>query len=149
MVQSLIAVLRCVWFLQVYRSDAEKAVAAFNGKVILGREIKVRFAASNSSVKVTNLHPTVSNELLEEAFSQFGEVEKAVVVTDERGKSLGHGIVDFSRKAYAQGAIRRCTHEHFLLTHSPMPVVAAEYIRDNDDDGQPEKTIPKNAIYRA
>ena len=78
--------------------------------------MKVRFAAGNSSVKVSNLHPSVSNELLEEAFSQFGEVEKAIVVTDERGKSLGHGIVDFSRKSYAQNAIKRCIEGNLLLT---------------------------------
>lgn len=90
-----------------------EALDGFNFK---GREMKVRFAASNSSVKVGNLHPTVSNELLEEAFMQFGEVEKAVVVADERGKSLGFGIVDFSRKGYAQNAIRKCSEEHFVLT---------------------------------
>lgn len=91
-------------------------MASLDGKSFKGREMKVRFAASNSSVKVSNLHPMVSNELLEEAFSQFGEVEKAVVVTDERGKSLGHGIVDFSRKGFAQNAIRRCHEDHFFLT---------------------------------
>jgi len=132
----------------VYRSQAENAVANLNGRMILGREVKVRFAASNSSVKVSNLHPTVSNELLFEAFSNFGEVEKAVVVTDERGKSLGHGIVDFSRKMHAQAALRRCIQDHFLLTQSPMPVTVTEYIRDNDEDGLPEKAVPKNNVYR-
>lgn len=102
--------------LQAYRNEAEDAVEAMDGKNLKGREIKVRFAASNSSVKVSNLHPMVSNELLEAAFSMFGEIEKAVVVTDERGKSLGYGIVDFTRKGFAQNAIRRCTEEHYLLT---------------------------------
>jgi RNA recognition motif-containing protein len=78
--------------------------------------LKVRFAAGNSSVKVSNLHPSVSNELLEEVFSQFGEIEKAVVVTDERGKSLGRGIVDYSRKGFAQNAIKRCSEGNLLLT---------------------------------
>lgn len=123
-------------------------MASLDGKIIHGREAKVRFAASNSSVKVSNLHPIVSNELLEEAFSQFGEVEKAVVVTDERGKSLGYGIVDYSRKSYAVTAVRKCTQDHFLLTKSPMPVLVTDHIRDNDDDGQPDRTIPKNSVYR-
>ena len=91
-------------------------MASLDGKNFKGRELKVRFAASNSSVKVRNLHPMVSNELLEEAFLQFGEVENAIVVTDERGKSLGHGVVDFSRKGYAQNAVQRCSAGHFLLT---------------------------------
>lgn len=119
-----------------------------NGKIIHGRDIKVRFAASNSSVKVSNLHPIVSNELLEEAFSFFGDVEKAVVVTDERGKSLGHGIVDFTRKSFALTAIRKCSQDHFLLTKSPTPVLVTEFVRDNDEDGQPDKTIPRNTVYR-
>lgn len=105
-----------VCVLQAYKSEAEHAAASLDGKNIKGRDIKVRFAACNSSIKVSNLHPMVSNELLEEAFTQFGEIEKAVVVTDERGKSLGHGIVDFSRKNYAQNAIRRCNEDHFFLT---------------------------------
>ena len=104
----------------MYKSEAEDAVEALDGKNFKGREMKVRFAASNSSVKVSNLHPVVSNERLEAAFSVFGEVEKAVVVTDERGKSLGHGIVDFTRKGFAQNAIKRCSEEHFLLTRQVL-----------------------------
>ena len=36
-----------------------------------------------------------------------------------------------------------------LLFHSrtPVPVMVTELIRDNDEEGQPEKTIPKNATY--
>lgn len=84
--------------------------------MIKGRDIKVRFAASSCSVKVSNLGPMVSNELLAEAFGTFGEVESAVVVTDERGKSLGYGIVDFARKANATSAIQRCRNGQFLIT---------------------------------
>lgn len=91
-------------------------MSALDGSVFKGREMKVRFAASNSSVKVSNLHPVVSNELLEEAFLRFGAIEKAVVVTDDRGKSLGYGIVDFTRKGFAQNALRQCNDEHYFLT---------------------------------
>ena len=76
----------------------------------------MRFAASSCSVKVSNLHPLVSNELLADAFSMFGEVENAVVVTDDRGKSLGYGIVEFARKNQAIAAIQKCKLENFLLT---------------------------------
>lgn len=81
-----------------------------------GREIRVRFAASSCSVKVSNLHPMVSNELLYSAFSMFGEVEYAIVVTDDRGRSLGHGFVDFAKKSQAMTAIERCAHGCFFLT---------------------------------
>lgn len=101
---------------QAYRGEAERAVATLNGSMLKGRDIKVRLAASSCSIKVSNLNPVVSNELLEDAFSVFGEVESAVVVADERGKSLGYGIIDFARKAHAVSAIQRCRNGHFLLT---------------------------------
>lgn len=48
----------------------------------------------------------------------FGPVERAVVCTDERGRSLGYGIVDFYRKSHAQQAISRCRDDFFVLTRS-------------------------------
>lgn len=130
-----------------YRSDAEKAISANHGKVIKNRDIKVRFAASSCSVKVSNLHPLVSNELLADAFSMFGEVENAVVVTDDRGKSLGYGIVEFARKNQAIAAIQKCKLENFLLTKTPIPVLVTEHTKDNDEEGQPEKSLPRNATF--
>ena len=29
-----------------------------------------------------------------------------------------------------------------------MPVLVVEYVKDNDEEGQPEKSISKNATYR-
>ena len=34
------------------------------------------------------------------------------------------------------------------LLRTPMPVLVTEYIRDNDDEGQPERYVPKNQTYR-
>ena len=51
-----------------------------------------------------NLPQYVSNELLEEAFSVFGQVERAVVIVDERGRPSGKGTVEFSGKPAAQKA---------------------------------------------
>ena len=67
-------------------------------------------------MKVANLNPTVSNELLAEAFAYFGDVEEAIVATDDRGKPLGYGVVDFARKGQAVSAIQQCRNEPFLLT---------------------------------
>lgn len=39
-----------------------------------GRALKVRFAPNSTAVKVKNLTPYVTNELLEKAFSIFGDV---------------------------------------------------------------------------
>ena len=102
--------------LQAFKANAEAAIDNLDGSTRNGRQLHVRFACSTSSVKVSNLSPFVSNELLEEAFCMFGPVERAVVCTDERGRSLGYGIVDFYRKSHAQQAISRCRDDFFVLT---------------------------------
>jgi hypothetical protein len=73
-------------------------------------------------------------------------VEEAVVATDDRGKPLGYGIVDFARKGQAMSAIQQCRKEPFLLTKSPVPVVVTEMIRDNEE-GLLEKELVKNNAY--
>ena len=80
------------------------------------RVLRVRFATHGAALKVTNLSPFVSNELLEEAFQQFGEVERAVVCVDDRGRSYGEGIVEFARKPGANAALKRINEGIFLLT---------------------------------
>jgi proline- and glutamine-rich splicing factor len=78
--------------------------------------LKVRFAPHSSIIKVKNLTPWISNELLSHAFGVFGEIERAVVIVDERGKSTGEGIVEYSRKPSAQMALRKCTEGCYFLT---------------------------------
>ena len=48
----------------------------------------------------------------------FGEVERAVVLTDERSKSIGRGFVEFVRRSSAQNAVHRCKEGNFLLARS-------------------------------
>lgn len=81
-----------------------------------GRVLRVRFATHGAALKVRNLSPWVSNELLEKAFSLFGEVERAVVIVDDRGKPTGDGIVEFARKPGAQMALKRCIDGCFIMT---------------------------------
>lgn len=47
---------------------------------------------------------------------QFGDVERAVVVVDDRGRSTGEGIVEFARKPGAQQALKRINDGVFLMT---------------------------------
>lgn len=96
--------------------NAEKAKRELDGKLRNGRNIRVRFAPHNSAVRVKNLPPFVSNELLYKAFEIFGKIEKAYVKVDERGKTLGEGIVEFARKPSALAAIRNCSEKCFFLT---------------------------------
>lgn len=81
-----------------------------------GRPLRVRFATHSAALSIKNLSPFVSNELLEEAFSQFGMVERAVVIVDDRGRSTGKGLVEFASKPAARKALDRCNEGVFLLT---------------------------------
>ena len=93
-----------VFSLQDTREHAEKAKAALDGVQKKGRTLRVRFATHGAALKVKYLPSHVSNELLEEAFTQFGDVERAVVIVDDRGKSTGEGIVEFARKTRCTGS---------------------------------------------
>lgn len=57
-------------------------------------------------IYVGNLPFSVAHEQLKELFSQFGEIEEAVVVTDKfSGRSKGFGFVSFKDEASAEKAI--------------------------------------------
>lgn len=73
------------------RRNAELAKSSIDGRTFEGRILRVRLAAHAAALRVKNLSNTVTNELLEYAFSYFGEVERAVVITDDRGRSIGEG----------------------------------------------------------
>ncbi len=125
------------------RAEAEKAKRELDGQTRNGRALKVRFAPHQGAVKVSNLGPWVSNELLHRAFSVFGDIERCMVLVDDRGRSKGEGLVEFERKNYAQEAVKRCTEGCFFLTSSLRPVVAAMIENAEDDDGLQEKMLPK------
>lgn len=102
------------------RRNAEEARSKLDFSVFEGRTLRVRLAAHAAAIRVTNLTPMVTNELLEHAFSYFGEVERAVVIADDRGRSTGEGIVEFSRKSAMTSAVRRCQQDCFFLTAIPQ-----------------------------
>nr|XP_020447593.1 paraspeckle component 1-like [Monopterus albus] len=129
------------------RTLAEIAKAELDGTILNNRALKVRFAAHGAALKVRNLLPAVTNELLEQAFSQFGPVERAVVVTDERGRPTGRGIVEFEYKAAARKALERCTGGALLLTTTPCPAIVEPCEQLDAEDGLPEKLLPKTAKY--
>ena len=98
------------------RHHAENARAALDGNMVRGRPLRVRFAAHGAALRVKYLSPHVSNETLEEAFGMFGEIERAVVAVDDRGKPTGEGIVEFARKSNAMTALKRISEGVFLMT---------------------------------
>ncbi|XP_067468354.1 splicing factor, proline- and glutamine-rich isoform X1 [Thunnus thynnus] len=131
------------------RALAEIAKAELDDTPMKGRPLRVRFATHSAALSVKNLSPFVSNELLEEAFSQFGMVERAIVIVDDRGRSTGRGIVEFASKPAARKALDRCNEGVFLLTASPRPVIVEPLDQFDDEDGLPEKLAQKNPRYQA
>ncbi|XP_056154721.1 splicing factor, proline- and glutamine-rich isoform X2 [Lampris incognitus] len=130
------------------RALAEIAKAELDDIPMKGRPLRVRFATHSAALSIKNLSPFVSNELLEEAFSQFGMVERAIVIVDDRGRSTGKGIVEFASKPAARKALDRCSEGVFLLTTSPRPVVVEPLEQYDDEDGLPEKLAQKNPRYQ-
>lgn len=120
------------------RALAEIAKAELDDTPMRGRQLRVRFATHAAALSVRNLSPYVSNELLEEAFSQFGPIERAVVIVDDRGRSTGKGIVEFASKPAARKAFERCSEGVFLLTTTPRPVIVEPLEQLDDEDGLPE-----------
>ena len=96
--------------------NAQAAKDALDGSVRKGKTLRVRFASHGAALRVLHLPPSVSNELLCEAFSKFGELERAVVIVDDRGRSTGEGIVEFARKPGASKALQAITDGVLLLT---------------------------------
>lgn len=128
-----------------YHVNAEKAKKELDGSMRKGRALKVRFAPNSTAVKVKNLTQYVTNELLEKAFSIFGDIERAVIISDERGKSTGEGIIEFARKPGAQMALRRCSEGCFFLTSSLRPVILEPMELLDEIDGYSEKVVPKKS----
>ena len=87
----------------------------------------------------------MSNELLHRAFSVFGDLERAFVMVDDRGRSKGEGIVEYERKPSAMDALRRCSEGVFFLTASLRPVIAELIEETEDDDGLQEKNLFKRS----
>lgn len=128
-----------------YKHNADKAKAKLDGHVLKGRPLKIRFAPINASIKVKNLSSFVTNELLELAFGVFGDIERAVVIVDERGQSKCEGIVEFSRKPAAAQAIRRCAEGCFFLTQSLRPVIVEPLEMTDEVDGLSERSINRKS----
>lgn len=129
------------------RQHAEAARDGLDFHTYENRTLRVRLAAHAAAIRVKNISPNVSNELLEYAFSYFGDVERAIVIVDDRGRSTGEGIVEFARKSAAQNALKRCSQECFMLTAIPTPVDIEPFEQKDEDEGLTEKHLTRNAEF--
>jgi len=118
------------------KESAVRVAAKLNGSKFKGRVLRATRAYNNASLWVGDLNPYVTNELLFEAFSQFGQVERAIVSTDDKGFSNTWGKVEFAKKRDALRALKSCEDGWILLTRSWKPVRVATYVhRDEDEEG--------------
>ncbi|XP_019724149.1 paraspeckle component 1 isoform X2 [Hippocampus comes] len=129
------------------RTLAEIAKAELDGTVLNNRQIRIRFAAHGAALTVRNLLPVVTNELLEQAFSQFGPVERCIAVTDDRGRPTGRGVVEFASKAAARKALESCTEGALLLTATPCPAIVEPTQHFDDEEGLPENMLSITPKY--
>eukprot|EP00854_Cymbomonas_tetramitiformis_P020761 gene20761-24884_t len=124
-----------------YRHNAELAKTQLGKLTIppMTTPLDVRWAASNCCLKVENLHSSVSNEILHESFSQFGEVERAVVVVDAQKRvSKGYGYVELVNSQLTQRLANRLQKEFLILPGSPVPVKVGLTELEDEDVGMPE-----------
>uniref|UniRef100_A0A5S6QK13 RRM domain-containing protein n=1 Tax=Trichuris muris TaxID=70415 RepID=A0A5S6QK13_TRIMR len=129
------------------RAKAEAAKHQLDGYCFRGRPMRIRYAANQAAVRVKELSPYVSNELLSQAFSVFGDVVRAVHIVDDRGRPTGEGIVEFERKPGAQEALKRISRDVLLLCGNGRPVTCEPYEPRDEEDGLWERMIVRNAAY--
>lgn len=129
------------------RIIAEIARSELDDFVFRGRPIRVRFATHGAALSVKNLPEFVTNELLEEAFAIFGQIERAIVIVDDRGRPTGKGIVEYTTKPAARKALDKCSDSAYLMTAFPRPITVEPMEQLDEDEGLPEKLINKNQMY--
>eukprot|EP00238_Polyblepharides_amylifera_P014217 CAMPEP_0196583470 /NCGR_PEP_ID=MMETSP1081-20130531/43773_1 /TAXON_ID=36882 /ORGANISM="Pyramimonas amylifera, Strain CCMP720" /LENGTH=333 /DNA_ID=CAMNT_0041904377 /DNA_START=74 /DNA_END=1071 /DNA_ORIENTATION=- len=126
------------------RASAEAAKEQLSKLILSPRlgPLDVRWAASNASIVVKNLGSSISNEVLFSAFSELGEVERAVVVVDSlKRMSKGFGYVEFATSIQAQKVVSRLKKEFLILPGAPWPVSVELNDANDDDVGLPEARL--------
>lgn len=74
-------------------------------------------------------------------FCRLVQIERAVIIVDDRGKSTGEGLVEYQRKSGAMVAMRYCTEQCFYLTSSLRPCIVELFEHIDDTDGYPENAM--------
>lgn len=126
-----------------YRLNAERAKLTLDKKLVKGRPLQVRYALHASAIELHGLNQFASNEFIEEAMSQFGQVERACIVCDDRGRSKGYAIVEFAWKKSAQKVLDRFKDELFVLGRLPKPIYAKPFIQSDDEEGVHESDLQR------
>lgn len=126
-----------------YRLNAERAKLTLDKKLVKGRALQVRYALHASAIELHGLNQFASNEFIEEAMSQFGQVERACIVCDDRGRSKGYALVEFAWKKSAQKVLDRFKDELFVLGRLPKPIYAKPFTQSDEEEGVHESDLQR------
>lgn len=127
-----------------YKVNADKAILHINRYTLNGRTLIVK-AAHPLAIKVKNLSPYVSNELLHLAFSVFGKIESCYILVDKAGQPTGEGIVEYESKVGINTALKFCNENCYFVTSSLKPVIVEEYEAEVNTFGRPDYMV---RLYR-
>lgn len=116
-----------------YQENAERARRHLHGTQYCNKILDMKLSPRPCTIRVKNLSPTVTNELLLSAFGIFGEVDRAIVETIG-GIPTGEALVSFRSHIFTQRALYYCNEESFFLISSLMPVVCE--LADNVENRQ-------------
>lgn len=91
---------------------ADQAIAKLNGMVINGKQVYVGMFIPKkdlqrkfTNVYIKNLPKSMNDGGLKSLFADFGTIQSAVIMKDEKGESKGFGFVNFTAHEDAQKAV--------------------------------------------
>lgn len=97
--------------------SAEESIQKVNGMMLNNKKVfvglfvpkKERIAANSqkkfTNIYIKNLDPAVEEEKLREMFNPFGEIQSAVIMKDEQGKSKGFAFINYAQPEQAEKAV--------------------------------------------
>uniref|UniRef100_A0A0N4ZPJ9 RRM domain-containing protein n=1 Tax=Parastrongyloides trichosuri TaxID=131310 RepID=A0A0N4ZPJ9_PARTI len=121
---------------------ASIARTVLDGTTHKGFSIRVRFAQHAAQIKISELDPTVSNQMLYQMFSVFGEVQHAEHFCNDKNEATGEGVIMFEKKNSATDAVEAINNYVVSFTKTIKPI-KAELATDNEDGGWPERLASK------
>lgn len=94
-----------------YHDHARLAIALFNGYLLDGKKLCVKWAIpggfrAKSNLFVSGIPPNWQTEDLETAFEEFGQILEVRVLKADGGRSLGRGFVRFNTEDSSNEAIK-------------------------------------------
>jgi polyadenylate-binding protein len=127
-------------------ADAERALDTINYQPIRGKPIRImwkhRDPAKRKSgvgnIFIKNLAKEIDSRMLNDTFSQFGNILSCKVATDDTGSSRGFGFVQYETKEAADNAIEKVNGNLIMEKN----VVVVPFLPRNErlSEGQPKFT---------